>query len=393
MDFWKKNLPQGIAFLSGLVVILSFFSGPGVPGLKSVEEEVWKWIQIIISFSMFLGVISLVSLNVRKIVQRASNWGYNAVLLGAFLVMTGLSLFIGLEPTYQPGDAVWLMSDVPGAETGAIVVDVRPASPTGILLQVQVSTASSTGVIGTTHLTTTASSTGVSGTTHLTTTASSTGVIGTTHLTTTASSTGVIGTTHLTTTASSTGVIGTTPLAAASSAGFSGTWPLATGNPVVHGWRRARNRPDGEAFFGPLLTVSTKKVKTATGYRAWQAQYVLFYGIFKAGQATLFSLLAFFMASAVYRAFRVRTLDSGILLGSAVIVMLGNIPLGNVISATIRGWGLPFPGLSEAREWILSFPSSAAQSAILIGAVLGYLASALKNLLGIETAFLGIKKP
>jgi hypothetical protein len=96
-------------------------------------------------------------------------------------------------------------------------------------------------------------------------------------------------------------------------------------------------------------------------------------------QGTMFALLAFFIASAAYRAFRIRTFEAALLAITAVLVMIGRVPVGLAISEE----------LPEISEWIMNFPNLAAKRAILIGAALGAISTGLKIILGLERNVLG----
>jgi len=97
-------------------------------------------------------------------------------------------------------------------------------------------------------------------------------------------------------------------------------------------------------------------------------QYVLF-----PLQATIFSLLAFFVASAAYRAFRLRSWESALLVITGVIVLLGQVPL--------------WEALTSFKEWILGVPSMASARGILLGVALGTVATGLRVLLGIDRPY------
>ena len=95
--------------------------------------------------------------------------------------------------------------------------------------------------------------------------------------------------------------------------------------------------------------------------------------------STMFALLAFFIASAAFRAFRARNVEATLLLVTAVLMMIGRVSIGEFI------WK-GFPGFTE---WLLDVPNLAAKRAIAIGVGLGAVSIALKIILGIERGYLG----
>jgi hypothetical protein len=99
--------------------------------------------------------------------------------------------------------------------------------------------------------------------------------------------------------------------------------------------------------------------------------------------ATIFSLLAFYLASAAYRAFRLRNTEAGLMMISAVIVMIGQTPLAQMLSGWL-GKDLEYLWLPNIAGWILRQPNSAIVRALIFGVMLGAIGTALRYWLNLE---------
>jgi len=93
---------------------------------------------------------------------------------------------------------------------------------------------------------------------------------------------------------------------------------------------------------------------------------------------TVYSILAFFITSASYRAFRARNLETTIFLVAGIIVILYNAPIGGYIH----------PGIVTLGAWAMGVPITAGQRAIMVGAAIGALALAIRTFSGRESAWL-----
>ena len=158
----------------------------------------------------------------------------------------------------------------------------------------------------------------------------------------------------------------------------------------------------------------------------------MFFKIFTPLSATMFALLAFLVASAAYRAFRIRNFEATLLLASGIIIMLGRVPIGSKISSwfvlyilvllitimvntwkknriltfgtlglglllvTIAGFYMDWPidkpafaYLPKLQDWIYLVPNIAGARAIMIGIGLGIFATSIRYILGIERSYMG----
>ena len=168
-------------------------------------------------------------------------------------------------------------------------------------------------------------------------------------------------------------------------------------------------------------------ISTEGGLFKW-----MFDNIFTPLSATMFALLAFYVASASYRAFRARNFEATLLLLAGIIIMLGRVPVGSLITpwmvmyllvfvvtifvntyirsrkivfgvfvlglvgVTLLGmnmnWSPTEPAiffLPSLQEWIYTVPNLAGARAIMIGIGLGIIVTSLRYIFGLEKSYIG----
>lgn len=118
------------------------------------------------------------------------------------------------------------------------------------------------------------------------------------------------------------------------------------------------------------------------------AMWYVYEFAFRPLTSTMFALLAFYVASAAFRAFRAKNIEASLLLGTAFIVLLGRTYLGTAMTAWMPEElsALTIPGLTLI---IMSVFLTAGNRAIMIGIALGIVSTSLKILLGIDRSYLG----
>lgn len=109
-----------------------------------------------------------------------------------------------------------------------------------------------------------------------------------------------------------------------------------------------------------------------TGMVSWVFNHIQF-----PLQAAFFSLLAFFILTAAYRAFRVKKWESLLFVLAGLLVLVGATFLGSSV----------WEGFAEARAWIMEVPAMAGARGILIGVALGTVLTGLRLLLGFDRPY------
>lgn len=109
--------------------------------------------------------------------------------------------------------------------------------------------------------------------------------------------------------------------------------------------------------------------------------------IYNALSGTMFAVLAFYIVSTAYRSFRIKSMQAFVLFVAAFILILGKVPLGQIIWDSALGWTRI--GIDQVIEWIMQVPAVAGKRGIMIGISIGAIVTSLKIIFGIEKQYMG----
>lgn len=383
----RRTVPLIIGFITGTFMFFQFFvpHEAGEAGYKLLLD----WVQVIGAFAMILGLASLFQSNWEKVRRRQHEYGYSLVTLFCFVLMVYVGLFRPAEPV-QPGgwtfgrdaDGAKALWDHKSGHTGSASLRLEGSKPTAH------GSWSNRGTGWEVNWAPLPVQPGARQ--------------------------------ALTVWARSEPAEGPRPSVSvtfvdAEGQPLPGAPATASGKPGVAGWQPLRatwTTPpkaakaevtlaldgQGRVWFddltyasgGTAVTVpnssfeaperwpTIRKLMDAEDGTSFEWLYE---NVLIPLDATMFALLAFFMASAAYRTFRARTPEATVLLVVAVIVMLGRVPIGEML----------YKQAPQVCEWFMMVPTVAAKRGILFGVALGSIATSLRIILGIERSHLGGK--
>lgn len=182
---------------------------------------------------------------------------------------------------------------------------------------------------------------------------------------------------------------------------------LGGGNLLKIHLKKVSDRKAGWAYSGvtlvaflATLTIGLGKIGVNPSEQfpdyAWSGSYRevggpfwwLYEFAFKPLTATMFSMLAFYVASAAFRAFRAKNIEAILLLSTAFIILLGRTYAGVWVTGWLPEWleGLKLENLTVT---IMKVFNTAGNRAIMIGIALGIASTSLRVLLGVDRSYLG----
>ncbi len=126
---------------------------------------------------------------------------------------------------------------------------------------------------------------------------------------------------------------------------------------------------------------------------SWMYEYTV-----KPLTSMMFAMLAFYIASAAFRAFRAKNTEAMLLLATAFVVLLGRTYLAMFLTGWVDSmplgdnWFAQFVQglrLDRLSDTIMNIFNLAGNRAIMIGIALGIVSTSLKVLLGVDRSYLG----
>jgi hypothetical protein len=123
-----------------------------------------------------------------------------------------------------------------------------------------------------------------------------------------------------------------------------------------------------------MIVVGVSLGKDATPFRFCADAFVL------PGDSTIYAILVFYLTSAAARSFKVRDLESLLLLLGAFFVLMQQAPLGEYL----------FPYFGPIGSWLVNNLAMAASRVFTISATLGGIVLAIRLLAGKEMAMIGL---
>ena len=144
----------------------------------------------------------------------------------------------------------------------------------------------------------------------------------------------------------------------------------------VRNIRTRRIRYTGSALLVGLAGMAVLGIiggTTSTQYRFW------YDSLLSPMASTMFAMLAFYIGSAAYRAFIAKRAEAAVLLVSAILLMIANVPIGEMLH----------PRYGEVASWITNIPNLAGQRGMMIASAIGAMSASLRVLIGIDKTHFG----
>ena len=123
----------------------------------------------------------------------------------------------------------------------------------------------------------------------------------------------------------------------------------------------------------PAVRDAATKIQNGSAVK--KASKLLFSGFYTSLSTAMFALLGFYIASAAYRSFRLRSVEAGALMVTAILVILGQIPHGPLYISS---------HLPQLRVWLMENLNTPGNRAVYFASSIAGLALAIRMWLSLE---------